>query len=260
MGSLLVRKFPEKTIIKGETYTFEKTLKDDFFSVNVLYKNDQDRRFVLKLSDFRFIFGLLFRPFAILMSAHEYKIYQMVADIEGVPELGPRLGWRGYFHEYIEGKTLHELTDAPEMLPENFFDDLLKIVRQVHERRIFYLDLNKTGNVIMANDGRPYLIDYQICQHFKKRHNFWGKLSDKIFNRLIQEDIYHVYKHKKRFQKHLMNAAELKLATRSDLAKNYDRFLGRHYRRLKRRIYPKGSNEMVWYKWNKQANKSKRMP
>jgi hypothetical protein len=254
-----LRKYPEKTVINDEIYYYEKILKDDFFSVNVLYKNDKGRRFVLKLSDFRFIFGILFRPFAALMSSHEYKIYKMIADIEGVPELGPRLGWRGYFHEYIEGKTLHELKDTPEVLPENFFNELKDIVDQVNKRRILYVDMNKKGNVIMSDDGKPFLIDFQISQYFKKRRWILGRLTDKIFYRLIKEDIYHVYKHKKRYQKELMTEEEMKLAVRSDLIKSYDRFLGGWYRKLKRRIYPSGSNEMIWYKWKKEKDKSKRM-
>ena len=160
-----MRKYPEKTIINNETYVYEKILKDDFFSVNVLYKNEKGRRFVLKLSDFRFILGIFFRPFAALMSSHEYKIYKMVKDIEGIPELGPRVGWRGYFHEYIEGKTLHELKDTPEVLPENFFNELINIVDQVHNRRILYVDMNKKGNIIMSDDGKPFLIDFQISQY-----------------------------------------------------------------------------------------------
>lgn len=254
-----MRKYPEKTIINGETYGYEKILKDDFFSVNILYKNDLGRRFVLKLSDFRFILGILFRPFAALMSSHEYNIYRIVADIEGVPELGPRLGWRGYFHEYIEGKTLHELIDTPDVLPGDFFDKLKRIVDQVHERRILYVDMNKKGNIILSDKGDPFLIDFQISQNFKKRWWFSDRLTDKMFNRLKQEDIYHVYKHKKRFQKDRMTEEESKLAVRSDLIKTYDRLIGKWYRSAKRLIYPSGSNEMIWYKWKKEKDKSKRM-
>lgn len=88
----ILRRYPESMVIKGEDYRFEKILKDDFFSVNVLYRNQAGRRYVLKLSDFRFILGLLFRPFAMLMSGHEYTIYRMVDGLPGVPELGPRWG------------------------------------------------------------------------------------------------------------------------------------------------------------------------
>jgi len=255
----MTRKYPTQVEINGKTYKYEKILKDDFFSVNVLYRHTDADRYVLKLSDFRFIFGKLLRPFAIWMSSHEYRIYQMVKDLDGVPELGPRLGWRGYFHEYIEGKTLHELgISNRNALPDSFFDELKYLIRQLHQRRIYYVDLNKRGNIILGDDGKPWLIDYQICQHFKPRRGWLGRLGDRIFNRLIQEDIYHIYKHKKKFQPHLITEQELILARRSKLAKRYDKYWGRPYRRIKRKIYPSGSNEIIWYKWNKMRDQTKR--
>ena len=104
-----MRGYPEKIAINGEDFHFEKILKDDFFSVNVLYKNQFDVRYVLKLSDFRFVLGTLLRPLAMFFSWREYRIYKRLEGIEGIPALGPRFGRRGYFHRYIEGKTLHEL-------------------------------------------------------------------------------------------------------------------------------------------------------
>ncbi len=259
MAMKMLRAYPMQATIHGETYHYERILKDDFFSVNVLYKNDRGQRYVLKLSDFRFILGLLFRPLAMLMSRHEYKIYSMLADLEGVPELGPRYGLRGYYHGFVEGKTLHELPKGTP-LPEDFFDRLQALIAKLHARRIFYLDLNKQGNIILGDDGRPYLIDYQICMHFKPRQGWLGRRLDRIFRHLIQEDIYHLYKHKKRFQPERISQEELKLTQRSSLAKKYDRFFGRPYRKIKRLIYPSGSNEIIWYKWKKMKDQVKRMP
>jgi len=254
-----LRDYPGEAKIEDEVYRFERILKDDFFSVNVLYRNAMGRRYVLKLSDFRFLFGLLFRPFAAAMSRHEYRIYEMVADLEGVPRLGPRHGPRGYFHEYIEGRTLHEIPRGSP-LAEDFFDRLRRLIERIHERRIFYLDLNKQGNIIVAQDGRPYLIDYQICMHFPQRRGWYGRWSDRVFRTLIGEDIYHVYKHKRRFQPERLTDEERKLAVRSRLNQRYDRFFGSPYRRVKRLIYPQGSNEIVWYKWKRMKDRSRRMP
>ena len=253
------RTYPKEATIGGQLYCYERVLKDDFFSINLLYRNAEGDGYVLKLSDFRFVCGWLLRPVACLISRHEYGVYQRVADIKGIPTLGPRWGWRGYFHRFIEGQTLHEVTPQGE-LPDNFFDLLKEVVTNVHARKVFYVDLNKQGNVICSTDGQPYLIDFQISLAFSNGGGWWGRLSNRIFNRLIQEDLYHLYKHKKTFQPQLMTEEEFQLAKRSKLNERYSRYLSRPYLRVKRLLYPHGSNEIIWYKWKKMKDKSIQMP
>jgi hypothetical protein len=250
------RSYPQALEIKGESYVYEKILKEDFFSVNVLYRAASGTRYVLKISDFRFILGFLLTPFAILMSRREYRIYRMVADLPLVPELGQRLGMRGYLHKFIEGRTLHEIErEGNCKLPDDFFDRLKETIDEIHRRRIFYLDLNKQGNIILGDDGLPYLIDYQVCIDFKYRN----RLFDKLFTLFIKEDIYHLYKHKKRFRPDLMDDKEMELAKRSEFGRLINRYYGDPYRKIKRKIYPSGSNEIIWYKWKKMKDKTKRM-
>jgi len=250
-----VRKTPEYVDIEDNAYYFEKVLKEDFFSVNVLYKNAEGVRYVLKLSDFRFIGGFLFRPFASLMSWREYRMYKRVADMEGVPGLGPRFGLRGYFHRYVEGKTLFECGYDGSCIPDDFFDKLLDILRELHRRRIFYMDFNKRGNIIKGDDGNPYLIDFQVSLYFKKRGGHVGKLCDRFFEYLIREDYYHFVKHKHRFKTHLVTEEENLMGRRSGLNAAYENLFGTSYRKVKRLIYPSGSNETIWYKWNKKNKK-----
>ena len=268
--------YPASVTIDGKEYTFSRVLKDDFFSLNILYANSRHGRYVLKLSDFRFVGGWLLRPFASWISRREYSIYQMVADIPGVPTLGPRYGRQGYFHRYIEGNTLHEIerqiieqcqvaaghpafANQSSVLVPGFFEELKGILHEVHRRRIFYVDLNKRGNIICSMEGKPYLIDFQICLHMPLRRGWLGAFWEKIFQRLIQEDLYHLYKHKKTFQPQLMTDAEHQLAKRSKLSQQYRRYFWRPYVTLKRLIYPHGSNETIWYKWKKEKDQSPRM-
>ncbi len=255
-----MRGYPKKIFINGEDYFFEKILKDDFFSVNVLYKNRDAVRYVLKLSDFRFLLGSLLRPLAMFFSWREYKIYKMLDGIEGVPPLGPRFGRRGYFHRYVEGRTLHDIEQHGGLLPDDFFDRLRNIVSKLHVRRIFYLDMNKRGNIILGEDMRPYLIDFQISLFIKKRRGLLGLLTDRVFESLVREDIYHLYKHKRFFQPRLMTDEEIVLATRTPFNEGINRYIGTPYRKVKRLIYPHGSNEIIWFKWKKMKDQTKRMP
>jgi hypothetical protein len=254
-----MRAYPEKIFIQGKAFYYEKILKDDFFSVNVLYKNREEVRYVLKLSDFRFFLGSLLKPLAMFFSWREYKIYKKLEGIEGIPPLGPRFGKRGYLHRYIEGKTLHDMEQGGS-LPDDFFPRLETIISQVHERRIFYLDLNKRGNIIVGEDMQPHLIDFQVSLFIGKKKGLWGLIADRVFNGLIREDMYHLCKHKRHFQPHLMTEEELALATRTPFNEGLNRYVGAPYRKVKRLIYPHGSNEIVWYKWKKMKDRSKRMP
>ena len=273
----VTRSYPSRAEIYGEEYRFDRILKEDFFSVNVLYRNKEGGQYVLKLSDFRFVLGWLFRPLAGWISRREYRIYQMVSDIPGIPELGPRHGKRGYFHRFIEGKTLHEIeqcihnqsnalvgnpvfAEYTSSLAPDFFEQLRAIVQAVHRRRIFYADLNKRGNILCSTEGKPYLIDFQICLPVPVQQGWVGALTEKIFQRLIREDLYHLYKHKQTFQPQGISEKERQLAQRSKLNRGYQCLLWRPYIVLKRVIYPHGSNETIWYRWKNEKDRSPRMP
>ena len=251
--------YPRQVNIHGQVFTFHSILKDDFFSLNILYTHPSHGAYVLKLSDFRFVCGWIFRPLAAWISKREYGIYQKVQDISGVPDLGPRYGSRGYFHEYIAGKTLYECHERHD-LPSDFFGQLLAIIDQVHQRRIFYADLNKRGNIICSTTGKAYLIDFQICVPFKSRTGQLGVWGDRIFDALMKEDQYHVFKHKKFFQPELMSPEEHVIGQRSSLNQWYGRWIWRPYVAIKRLIYPHGSNETIWYKWKQEKDQSLRMP
>jgi len=241
------QRYSQQVVIDGVAFDYEKVLKADFFSVNVLYRNASGQRYVLKLSDFRFIFGLLLRPLAMLMSWHEYRMYRKVDGLEGIPRLGPRHGWRGYFHQYVEGQTLKELMHDWE-LPADFFDRLGELLRQVHGRGVFYADLSKSDNVIRGDDGRPYLIDFQISVPFGRYGGAVGRWLSRLFDRLKAMDLYHVYKHKKWFHTGRMSAEQWRLAERPDWCRTWYTFWLSWYLPAKRLLYPHGSNDLIWFK------------
>lgn len=105
-----IQNHPKETVIERETYRSERTLKDDLWSVNILYRNDNGKGYVLKLTDARTVPGLMIRPLLMLLIRHEYGIHKMLADLGGVPKLGPRYGRFRYFHEYVQGKSPLEVS------------------------------------------------------------------------------------------------------------------------------------------------------
>jgi hypothetical protein len=255
----LPRVFPSDIVIAGELHRFENILKQDIFSINLLYRNQRGDGQVLKISELRVPFGFLLNPFSMLMSRREYRIYQKLAGIQGVPALGPRYGRRGFFHQYVKGVTLFELPKG-RPLPEQFWNDLRAILERIHERRIVHLDFHKLGNIIQGEDGSAYILDFQISLPFDTRPGWIGARLNALFEFLKKEDHYHLYKHKRRFQREAMTEDELRLAQRSPVNEWFFRFIGEPYRKIKRLIYPKGSNETLWYKWKKGRGQDRQIP
>lgn len=249
------RRYPTEIVVDGRVYAFERVLTDAFYSVNVLYRHDDGRRQVLKLSDFRFILGRLVRPLAGLMSRHEFRVYSALAGIPGIPALGPRVGRNGYIHEFVEGRTLSEVTG--DALPDDFFDRLLAIYQAMHARRIVHVDSEKRGNIILGDDGRPYLLDFQISMAFREPGGLFGTWRERLFANLVKIDIYHVHKHKRNFRRDLMRPEDWALAERPRATRIYERGFGKHARWLKRRFYPSGSTEVVWNRGKKKADPSR---
>ncbi len=253
------QRVPSNIVIAGAPLRFEKILKQDFFSINILYRDQRGAGQVLKISEFRGPFGYLLRPLAMLMSRREYRMYQRLALIHGVPIPGPRYGSRGFFHEYVKDVTLFELPKG-HPLPEPFWKNLCSTLECIHQKRIIHLDLHKRGNIILGNDGSAYLLDFQISLPFTTRPGWIGRKLDALFEYLKQEDIYHLYKHKRRFQGDRMTADERRLAQRSATNERFSQFIGEPYRKIKRLIYPKGSNETIWYRWKKCRDQSRPIP
>jgi len=49
-----------------------------------------------------------------------------------------------------------------EAVPEAFFPTLQSLLKTMHQRKMAYVDLHKRENVLVGDDGQPYLIDFQI--------------------------------------------------------------------------------------------------
>ena len=84
---------------------------------------------------------------------------QLLADVDGVPRLLARWGDTGLVRTFIEGKPLRK----GEPVPNDFHSRMQALVETMHQRGMAYVDLEKCENVIVGEDGRPYLIDFQIA-------------------------------------------------------------------------------------------------
>tara|TARA_R110002072_G_scaffold24211_8_gene82697 strand:- start:154 stop:915 length:762 start_codon:yes stop_codon:yes gene_type:complete len=88
---------------------------------------------------------------------------------------------------WIGGAPLHEATH----LPADFFDLLDALVEDLHGRGVCHNDLHKEQNIVVGDDGRPALIDFQLASvHAMRGPRFATR---------CHEDLRHLQKHRRRY-------------------------------------------------------------
>jgi hypothetical protein len=192
---------PEFTAL-GATWHYRKGFKHDFFAATALYERlsasadsppDLPRWAVLKIQRTFPFHGLPMRWLGARVTRHEAAVYQALQGVAGIPRFLGNVGPNGFLHEFIPGTDLR--ADLP--LTAAFFDQLKKLLSDLHQRHIAYVDCNKRENILHGDDGHPWLIDFQIS--FQVKNGAQGHfLAQWMFRRLVRADWYHFYKHKTR--------------------------------------------------------------
>jgi hypothetical protein len=141
------------------------------------------------------------------LAAREAAMLDRLADLELVPDpLGPvscdgRELPNAVAHVFIPGHPLRR----GEAVDDHFFPDLEDLLADVHRRGIAYVDLHKRENVLVGDDGQPYLIDFQISMRLPR---VWPLSA--VLRILQRSDDYHLAKH---FARHRPDQCDLTPAT-----------------------------------------------
>lgn len=211
-------------------YKVVKIFKDDFFALTALVIDAEGRRWVLKISRVKVSW---LRPFQFLLNwlgRREAFLYQYLQGISGIPKLHHfQENW--FIHEYIEGQNLKEFRNVSD----TFFDDLLQLLQQLHQKQVVYVDLDKKDNIIVGVDKKPYLIDFQISLKFFSVCGILGQ----IFKVFVKSDLYHYYKHKRSIRKDLLTPQEWKHLNKRTLPHLLHGYIiSRPFRWFKRKFLP----------------------
>jgi RIO-like serine/threonine protein kinase len=219
--------------IDGRTYTLEKVLKHDFFAVTARFRGPDGEAVCLKHyhteSWLLFPLGWAGR----LMANREVRHYTLLQDMPNVPRLLGRVGDSAFAHSWVEG---NDLLDQKDRLPDDFFDRLDALVREVHGRGMAYVDMNKPDNVLIGTDGRPVLIDFQISWAPDLGHWPLRFFRRRFLSILQQSDLYHVTKLKRRYRPDQMTEEERQSSYRRPWFLRMHRVVGAPLRDLRRKF------------------------
>ncbi len=192
---------PAKVESRGRIYRFSKLYKHDFFAATGLYERVDEATesgqpghwAVLKVQRTYPYFGWPMKWLGKRVARHEIRIYETLQGVPGIPIFLGQIGPTGFLHEFVPGEELH----AKLPLTPQFFVELQAIFEAVHERNVAYVDSNKRENILLGEDGKPWLIDFQIS--FGCDKGIAACFASRwMFRRLVRADWYHFYKHKTR--------------------------------------------------------------
>ena len=231
--------FPQNITVRDHTYQLDKVLKHDFFAATAIYQLAQasqtaqckvPSKIILKISRQEHFLGLPLQWLGKMLCEHEISILNRLSSLNCVPHLFSRYGSTGFTYEYIEGSTLDTVTTVPD----DFFDKFVDVLRQIHKTDIAYVDMNKRSNIIVAPDGSPCIIDFQISLYIDNFTLLSPRLSF-LFRRFFQRaDIYHLLKHKRKLCPHLLTPTEQVLSRCNNSVLGLHRVVATPIRKLRR--------------------------
>jgi len=191
---------PETIEADGRSWHRQHVFKHDFFAATGLYRSgDGATQAVLKIYRPYSYYGLPMQLLSRFQARHEEKVYRLLEDTGSVPRWLGRYGKTGFLHEFVPGQ---DLTPEANVAPD-FLDGLERLIRTMHDRGISYLDTNKMHNVIVGDDGKCYLIDFQIT--WIQPPFPFSLLTWPLFQIFKRSDLYHLLKQKQRLYPELID-------------------------------------------------------
>lgn len=94
------------------------------------------------------------------MLRNEHRVYSRLAGLAGVPRCYGLLQGRYLVLEYIEGIPLRE---AHILDKEDFFGQLLELIRSLHSAGIAHGDLKKKDNILVIDGRAPCIVDFGVA-------------------------------------------------------------------------------------------------
>lgn len=195
---------PARFRLGGVEYARLRVVKHDFWAATAFYAavDGSGRRAVAKINRREPFCGFGLAWIGEFLCRREMRFYAALRDLPNVPALLGRVGRTGFVHDFVPGRPLCR----DDALPNAFFGDLSRLFDEIHRRRIAYVDANKPQNILLGDDGRPHLIDFQISYDLHELGNTF--LNRAFLRRLQQADNYHLLKHKRRMRPDQLTADE----------------------------------------------------
>jgi hypothetical protein len=192
---------PETVQVEGTLYQRSDIFKHDSWAATALY-DGPDKKIVCKFNRVQPVLGVPMNWLGHLLAQREARMLRRLADLPNVPRWSGIVRAEGrrmdhaVAHDYIAGHPLGE----HEVVGKRFFATLRDLLAEMHRRGLAYVDLHKRENILVGDDGEPYLIDFQISVGLPSWWPGNSIVSRTILHFFQQSDLYHLAKNEARTQ------------------------------------------------------------
>jgi hypothetical protein len=192
---------PAMISLAGRDYRRVEVFKHDSWAATARYQGDHGD----VVCKFNRVHPILLLPLGWLgrwLAQREAMALRHLAHLPGIPrDCGPvvvagKTIESAVAHLYIPGHPL----GCSEMVGDAFFEELIAQLAAIHRSDVAYVDLHKRENIIVGEDGRPYLVDFQICYGLWHRRSRTNNLARAVLRLAQQADWYHLAKHFRRLR------------------------------------------------------------
>lgn len=219
--------------IRGRRYRRCEIYKHDSWAATALYSGSDGERIICKFNRQQPILGVPMKWLGRRLAARESRFLALMSDHPLVPDgCGPvvidgRPAPHAVAHEFVAGRPLRRC----DHVPQRFLDDLEALLGALHARGAAYVDLHKRENILVGDDGRPRLIDFQISVQLPQA---WP--LGVVLRVLQQCDRYHFSKHVRRLSGAAGTALQRGRSAEPPLWIRLHRLLAVPFRRARRRF------------------------
>lgn len=190
---------PAEVVVDGRRYERIELFKHDSWAATALYAGAAGR-IVCKFNRIQPVAGIPMRWLGRRLAEREHRALTRLSDLPQIPvPLGPVYAGgirqrNAVARSFVAGHPLGK----DERVRDDFFPSLRRALREMHVRGIAYVDLHKRENIIVGEDGRPYLVDFQISLDVTHPRLRWVPGIHAAFDHLCAGDLYHLEKHIRR--------------------------------------------------------------
>ncbi len=164
-----------------------------------------------------------------ILVGREFRTLRRLHGVEGVPRIYARVGPHALLMEHLQASRLPRNNEEP---PEPLlFERLTVLIDQLHERGVGHGDLRRM-NILMDDQSRPYLIDFETAVTAKP--GFWGWFSRFGARRLTRIDQVGLARIKQDFYPDLLSDEEKALIADTPWYLHVGYFFKRYVYRLKK--------------------------